>query len=75
MSSGASEWASERMSAAKRASEASNVEQVNEWAVRVNERAYERMAQYRVIHKKVLHKSKEKNAQKNEDDLAEQNIE
>ena len=34
------------MSAAERASEASSVEKVNECAVRVNERANERMAQY-----------------------------
>ena len=42
MSSGASE----QMSAAERASEASIAEQVNELAVRVNERAWELMAQY-----------------------------
>ena len=40
------EPASERMSAAERASEASSAEQANEWAVRANERADERMAQY-----------------------------
>ena len=34
------------MSAAERASEASSVEQANEWAVRAYEQAYERMAQY-----------------------------
>ena len=34
------------MSAAERASEASSAEQANEWAVRANERADERMAQY-----------------------------
>ena len=34
------------MSAVERASEASSVEQTNEWAVRVNEQADEQMAQY-----------------------------
>ena len=34
------------MSAAERASEASSVEQANKWAVRVNERTDERVAQY-----------------------------
>ena len=41
-----SERASERESAAERTSEASSAEQVNEWAVRVNERADKRVAQY-----------------------------
>ena len=36
--------ASERMSAAERASKASSAEQTNLWAVRVNERADEQMA-------------------------------
>ena len=44
MSSGASEWASERMSAAECVSEASSAEQVNEWAMRTKEQAEERMA-------------------------------
>ena len=39
-----SERASERMSAAERASKAGSAEQVNEWAVRANERTEERMA-------------------------------
>ena len=38
--------ASEQMSAAERASEASSAEQENEWAVGAIERADERMAQY-----------------------------
>ena len=54
MSSRANEWASERMSAAERASKASSVEQASKWAVKenerangqANERADERMAQY-----------------------------
>ena len=45
MSSGASEWASERMSAVERASETSSTGQAKEWAVLANERAEERMAQ------------------------------
>ena len=44
MRSGASERASEQMSAVERASEASSAEQANEWAVRANERADEWMA-------------------------------
>ena len=46
MSSGASEWARERMSAAERASEASIAEQANEWAVKANKQTEEQMAQY-----------------------------
>ena len=42
MSSGAGE----RMSAAERASDASSAEQVNEWLVRGNKQAEERIAQY-----------------------------
>ena len=41
-----SERASERMSAAERASEASSAEQANEIALRANQRADEQMAQY-----------------------------
>ena len=41
-----SERASERVSAAERASEASSAEQVNDWAVQANERTDERVAQY-----------------------------
>ena len=47
-----SERASERMSAVERASKASSAEQANEWAVQVNERADEQMAQYPVIKSK-----------------------
>ena len=43
MSSGASEWVNEQMSAAERASSA---EQANEWAMRANEQTEEQMAQY-----------------------------
>ena len=46
MSSGVSERASEQMSAADRASEASSAEPANEWALRANERTEEWMAQY-----------------------------
>ena len=38
--------ASERMSAAERASEASSAEQANEWAVLVNERTSERLSEW-----------------------------
>ena len=41
-----SERASEQVSAAEGASEASSPEQANEWAVRVNEQTDERVAQY-----------------------------
>ena len=37
---------SERVSAAELASEESSAEQMNEWAVRANERTDERVAQY-----------------------------
>ena len=46
MSSGVSERASERMSAAERTSEVSSTEQANGGAVRVNERVEERVSQY-----------------------------
>ena len=45
MSSRVSEQASERMSAMKRTSEVSSVEQANEWALRANEQVDGQMAQ------------------------------
>ena len=39
-------WASEWMSATERTSEASIVEQANEWAVQANERINKQVAQY-----------------------------
>ena len=45
-SSGVSEQASERVSAAEHASEASSAEQANELALRANERTNERVAHY-----------------------------
>ena len=40
------EWASKWMSATERTSEASIVEQANEWAVQANERINKQVAQY-----------------------------
>ena len=45
MSSGASEWASEQMSAAERPSEVSGAERANEGAVQAKERVDEQMGQ------------------------------
>ena len=46
MSSGVSEWVSERANEWSHRSKASSAERTNEWAVRVNERADERMARW-----------------------------
>ena len=50
-----SEWASERVSAAEGASEASSPEQANEWAVRANEQTDERVAQYLLLFSCLFH--------------------